>query len=72
MHTDLMDILRCPEDKGTLELDVREEAEDGEVLEGTLTCTECGHEYPIEDGIPNLLPPDLQEEIEEELEETAG
>lgn len=72
MEKDLMDILRCPEDKGTLELDVDQEADDGEVLEGTLTCTECGHEYPIEDGIPNLLQPDLQEEIEAELEEASG
>lgn len=72
MHRDLMDILRCPEDKGPLELDVSEEAEDGEVLAGTLTCTECGHAYPIDDGIPNLLPPELQEEIEEELEESTS
>lgn len=72
MHTDLMDILRCPEDKGTFELDVTEEADDGEVLEGTLTCNECEHVYRIDDGIPNLLPPDLQEEIEAELEEGAG
>lgn len=72
MEKDLMDILRCPEDKGRLELTVEEEAEDGEVLEGTLTCTECDHTYPIDGGIPNLLPPDLQEEIEEELEEATG
>jgi uncharacterized protein YbaR (Trm112 family) len=25
-------------------------------------CTECGEEYPIEDGIPNLLPPDMRDE----------
>lgn len=37
----------------------REEA--GEVLEGALTCNGCGEVYPIEDGIPNLLPPDLRE-----------
>lgn len=72
MEKDLMDILRCPEDKGTLELDIAEEADDGEVLEGTLTCAECGHEYPVEEGIPNLLPPDLQAEIEAELDEAAG
>lgn len=72
MEKDLMDILRCPEDKGRLELDIDEEDEDGEVLEGTLTCQECSHAYPIDEGIPNLLPPDLQEEIEEELEDPAG
>ncbi|RAW46260.1 Trm112 family protein [Halorubrum sp. 48-1-W] len=56
-----MDVICCPLDKADLELDVDEEG-DGEVLEGTLTCTECGEVYPIEDGIPNLLPPDMREE----------
>ncbi len=72
MRTDLMDILRCPVDKGTLELIVEKENDDGEILEGTLTCTECEEAYPIEDGIPNLLPPDLQEEIDQELDEIQG
>ena len=61
MKEDLMDILCCPLDKSELELDV-EEREENEILEGTLTCTECGEVYPIEDGIPNLLPPDMREE----------
>jgi len=60
-----MDILCCPLDKAELELDVEERDEDedeAEVIEGTLRCTECGETYPIEDGIPNLLPPDMREE----------
>jgi len=61
MKRDLMDILCCPLDKQELELSVDEEDGD-EILEGTLTCTECGEVYPIEDGIPNLLPPDMREE----------
>lgn len=56
-----MDIICCPVDKGDLELDATKE-EDGEVIEGTLTCTECGEVYPIEEGIPNLLPPDMRDE----------
>lgn len=61
MKRDLMDIICCPLDKAELELAVEEE--DGEeVIAGTLTCTECGEVYPIEDGIPNLLPPDMREE----------
>lgn len=67
MRKDLMDILRCPVDKATLDLSVGEEGDDGEVLEGTLTCAQCGHAYPIQEGIPNLLPPDLQKEIEAEM-----
>ena len=61
-----MDILCCPLDKAELELDVEERDEaEGEVVEGTLRCTECGETYPVEDGIPNLLPPDMREEGEE-------
>ena len=60
MKKSLMDIICCPLDKQELELDVDEEDEE-EVLEGMLTCTECGERYPIEDGIPNLLPPDMRE-----------
>ncbi|MGQ0537070.1 MAG: methytransferase partner Trm112 [Methanobacteriota archaeon] len=59
MRRDLLDILRCPVDKAELTLEaVREES--GEVLHGSLTCAKCGFRYPIEDGIPNLLPPELQ------------
>jgi len=61
MKEDLREILCCPLDIHDLELDVGER--DGEeVLTGTLVCTECGERYPIEDGIPNLLPPDMREE----------
>ena len=61
MQEDLMEILCCPLDKHDLELEVTEQ-DDDEILTGTLTCTECGETYPIEDGIPNLLPPDMREE----------
>ncbi|SNZ05332.1 Uncharacterized conserved protein YbaR, Trm112 family [Natronoarchaeum philippinense] len=61
MKESLLDIVCCPLDKEELELDV-DDREDGEVLSGTLTCSECGERYPIEDGIPNLLPPDMRDE----------
>ena len=61
MRRDLIDIVCCPDDRARLVLDaVRED--DGEVLEGTLTCGQCGFVYPIEDGIPNLLPPEFHVE----------
>ena len=61
MKESLVDIICCPIDKQDLELAI-EEREGEEILEGTLTCTECGEVYPIEDGIPNLLPPDMRGE----------
>ena len=57
MKKSLMDILACPVCKGELQLTVEEE-ENGEVTRGVLRCTSEGIDYPIEDGIPNLLPPE--------------
>ena len=50
-----MDILCCPVCKGDLAL--KAEKEDAkEVLEGTLHCASCKVDYPIHEGIPDLLP----------------
>jgi uncharacterized protein YbaR (Trm112 family) len=63
MRKDMMDILACPVCKGPLTLDVtKEEAE--EVVTGSLHCAQCNETYPIEDTIPNLLPPDLRRSME--------
>jgi len=56
MKRSLMDILSCPVCKGYLTLQVDEENEK-EILEGGLHCAACLVEYPIHEGIPNLLPP---------------
>ncbi len=56
MRRDLMDILACPVCKGALELVVDQE-EGEEVIAGRLVCHACNQSYPIEDSIPNLLPP---------------
>ena len=59
MKKELMDILVCPVCKGDLELRVDTEDTD-EVVTGALTCGRCNEMYPIEDTIPNLLPPDMR------------
>ena len=59
MKRDLMEILACPLCKGTLTLTVEEENEK-EVVKGSLYCDKCSVTYPIEETIPNLLPPDLR------------
>ena len=55
-----MEILACPVCKGDLSLDVTHEDGD-EIVSGAMTCASCDEVYPIEDSIPNLLPPHLRE-----------
>jgi uncharacterized protein YbaR (Trm112 family) len=43
----LLEILVCPLDKEKVEL-----------VGNSLMCTVCGREYPIENGIPNMLTED--------------
>ena len=54
-----MEILACPVCKGELELTVDSEEGD-EVIEGALLCASCDESYPINDAIPNLLPPQMR------------
>lgn len=55
-----MEILACPVCKGDLILNIEKE-EGNEVISGTLHCPRCNEYYPIEEGIPNMLPPELRE-----------
>ena len=59
MKRELMDILACPVCKGELELRVETEAEN-EIITGSLICHQCDETYPIEDAIPNMLPPHMR------------
>lgn len=54
-----MEFLACPMCKGNLVLEVVVE-EDEEIIEGTLQCAPCTTSYPIEDAIPNMLPPNTE------------
>jgi len=57
LKRNLLDIICCPMCKGDLALTVTRENE-FEILEGNLRCGSCKLDYPIEEGIPDLLPPD--------------
>ncbi len=55
-----MDILACPICKShPLSLHVFEERE--EIVEGLLTCSNCGRWYPIIEEIPYMLPDELRD-----------
>ena len=71
MRPDLMEILACPVCKGELTLTATRE-EDGEVIEGSLYCAACDETYPITEGIPNLLPPDLRRAMEADAAGTSA
>ena len=59
MNKELLEILVCPVCRGVFELHVEKES-NGSVVTGTLKCLSCEKSYPIENSIPNLLPPDLR------------
>lgn len=58
MRKDLVQIVCCPVHKTALKLDATKVDDHGDIVEGTLRCAQCRFDYPIEDGIPNLLPPE--------------
>jgi uncharacterized protein YbaR (Trm112 family) len=60
MKPDLMEILCCPLCRRELTLS-RTKTEGNEIVEGNLACAKCHVDYPIHDGIPDLLPPDERE-----------
>ena len=57
MKPDLMEILCCPVCRGDLTLTATERNGE-EIVRGELVCAKCPNTYPIDDGIPNLLPPE--------------
>ncbi|MBI2078110.1 MAG: methytransferase partner Trm112 [Euryarchaeota archaeon] len=63
MRQDLLDLVCCPDCRGDLRLRADQtDPATQEILEGTLTCAGCGHVFPVEEGIPNLLPASLEED----------
>lgn len=65
MKSRLLDYLVCPLCQGTLDLHVREERPDGEIVAGALTCRECGHPYQITSGVPRMIPNQMREDKQE-------
>ena len=61
MRTDMMEVLACPVCKTGLALQIYAQYGD-EIAAGTLTCHKCPQEFPVEDGVPNLLPAEYRAE----------
>ncbi len=57
---ELYDIICCPMDKSDLKYTPDKKG---------LKCVKCKYVYPIKDGIPILLPPELQEKDKQETKE---
>jgi uncharacterized protein YbaR (Trm112 family) len=72
MRKDLVEIVCCPVHKTPLALTVKEQDAHGDIVEGTLRCRECRFDYPIEEGIPNLLPPEYHVDGVKEKKETGS
>lgn len=71
MRKDLLQIVCCPVHKTPLKASITKSDDHGDALEGTLRCATCRFDYPIEDGIPNLLPP--EDHVDEvKAKKTAG
>lgn len=55
MKPSVLDVIVCPRCKGDLTLDTSVK-EANEILEGSLTCAQCGQVYPITNGVPRFVP----------------
>jgi SAM-dependent methyltransferase len=60
MHTWLLDLLVCPECRGSLRLDASEKSGES-VTTGTLTCA-AGHAFAISNGVPRFVKHALNED----------
>ncbi len=62
MHQAFLRRLCCCRCRGDLALEARRR-EGQEILEGTLTCRSCSAAYPITNGVPRFVLPDLAPEV---------
>ena len=60
MKRELMEILCCPVCKGNVTLTVTDEDDWDGITSGKIHCEKCNVDYPIEDGVPNMLPQNIK------------
>ena len=66
MKTTLLQKLCCPQDKMELSLKTFAKNEQGDIIEGLLTCSTCNRFFPIIYGIPIMAPDEYREKSLEE------
>lgn len=66
MKRSLLDKLCCPVDKHELNSQIFAQLENGDIMEGLLTCPSCKRYYPIVYGIPIMTPDEYREKALEE------
>ncbi len=60
LKLDMLDRLACPECKNfSMELK-SSSLENNKIIKGEIVCPRCHRQYPINDGIPNMLPDELR------------
>ena len=59
MKKSFLEIIRCPLCKSNFDIHTDVERED-DIIQGNLICIRCGEKFPIDNSIPNLLPPELR------------
>ena len=57
MKLSALDVIVCPQCTGELALQTTSK-EGAEIIEGSLTCKQCGTAYPITKGVPRFVPQD--------------
>jgi uncharacterized protein YbaR (Trm112 family) len=72
VRRELLDWLVCPTCRGPeLALTVEDEDPEGDVSAGSISCAGCGEVYPVERGVPRLLPPGLRPALDERVAEAS-
>lgn len=61
MRKNMLNKLCCPMDKSELKIEIYKEDENGDVLEGLMTCPECRRYYPIIYSIPIMTPDEYRQ-----------
>ncbi len=62
-----LSLLRCVQDAGQLSICHEVRSDEASIIDGSLRCVDCNHEYQIENGIVRLMAETLTQETEHEI-----